>query len=261
MSTDNAPRSSGFVSRWPRTEAFEARAQKRLDTLIADLTTAQARETALRTANAELIRRQAMMAAEFEHRLINSLQMISSLLSLQGRTATTPEAADQLKIAAHRVAALGRVHRQLHLLDHQERVELRQYLDQLCEDLAGLLLDEGSGHFIVVQGGEFEIPTTLGIPLGFIVNELITNSVKYAKGHIIVRIETTAPSHHLLSVLDEGPGLPAGFDAEKSRGLGMKIVRSLVKQVNGKLSILPGENGRGTCFTVAFSTDAANPDA
>ena len=95
-----------------------------------------------------------MLAQEFEHRLINGLQLIVSLLSLQSRTATTPEAAAQLTIAARRVAALGRVHRRLHLLDHQDNVEFKEYLQHLCEDLSGLLFQEGSGYAIVVEGAD-----------------------------------------------------------------------------------------------------------
>ena len=114
------------------------------------------------------------------------------------------------------------------------------------------LFQEGTGHAIVVEGADCEIPTTLGIPLGFIVNELITNSAKYAKGHITVRVETTSPACHALSVWDDGPGLPAGFDPAKSKGLGMKIVLSLVKQIGGELHILPGDSGRGARFRVTF---------
>ena len=193
-----------------------------------------------------------MLAHEFEHRLINGLQLIVSLLSLQSRTATTPEAAEQLIIAARRVSALGRVHRRLHLLDHQETVEFKEYLQRLCEDLSGLLVEERSGYAIGVEGAKAEIPTTLAIPLGFIVNELITNAVKYAAGHVTVRIEATSPTDRSLSVGDDGPGWPAGFRPEDSKGLGMKIVLSLVQQIGGTLHILPGDNGRGTRFTVKF---------
>jgi two-component system, sensor histidine kinase PdtaS len=92
------------------------------------------------------------------------------------------------------------------------------------------------------------------IPLGFIVNEMITNSAKYAGGNIIVRLEAHPSLGHSLSVLDEGPGLPAGFDPTKSKGLGMKIVLALVKQIGGELKIAPGANGRGSRFTVTFCT-------
>ena len=92
----------------------------------------------------------------------------------------------------------------------------------------------------------------MAIPLGFIVNELITNSAKYAEGHVTVRIEATSPTDRSLSVVDDGPGLPAGFKPADSKGLGMKIVLSLVKQIGGELHILPGDNGRGTRFKVSF---------
>ena len=226
--------------------------QKEHDALTAELQAALAREQVLQQEKHELSQRQVMLAQEFEHRLINGLQLIVSLLSLQSRTATTPEAADQLTIAARRVAALGRVHRRLHLLDHQDHVEFKEYLQHLCEDLSGLLFQEGSGYAIVVEGAKVEIPTTMAIPLGFIVNELITNSAKYAEGHITVRIEATSPTDRSLSVMDDGPGLPAGFKPADSKGLGMKIVLSLVQQIGGELHIMPGDNGRGTRFMVKF---------
>jgi two-component sensor histidine kinase len=200
----------------------------------------------------EQSQRQAMMAEEFEHRLLNGLQLIVSVLNLQSRAATTREAADQLAIAAGRVAALGRVHRRLHLLDHLDNVELRTYLQHLCADLSELLVQDDSGFGIVVEGGRVETPAALAVPLGFIVNELITNAAKYAKGRVVVRIDKTSPDHCALSVLDDGPGLPAGFDPAESKGLGMMIVLSLVEQLGGALHITPGKNGHGALFTVTF---------
>jgi two-component sensor histidine kinase len=222
------------------------------DAMAVELRAALAREAVLLREKQDLSQRHAIMAEEFEHRLVNGLQLTVSLLSLQSRTASSPEVADQLKVAARRVAAVGRVHRRLHLLDRQDKVEFREYLQHLCEDLSGLLVREGSGYAIVVEGAKLQIPTALAIPLGFVVNELITNSAKYAEGHVTVRIETTSAGCHALSVLDDGPGLPAGFAPADSKGLGMKIVLSLVKQIGGALHILPGENHRGTRFTVTF---------
>jgi two-component sensor histidine kinase len=220
--------------------------------IVTALEAALGREEALVHEKAELLARQDLLAQEFEHRLVNSLQMIVSLLSLQSRAATTSEAAAQLTIAARRVAAIGRVHRQLHLLDHQKSVELRQYLRDLCDDLSGLLFEAGAGRVVEVTGVEVRLPTALGIPLGFIVNELITNSVKYASGNIVVRIGTTDRGV-LLSVSDDGPGLPNHFDPASKKGLGMKIVQSLVKQIGGKLQFRPGDGGRGACFTISFA--------
>ena len=95
------------------------------------------RQRVLRDEKDELIRQKdvlleqkVMLAREFDHRLLNSMQLISSLLSLQSRTTKNPEAAAQLSIAGNRVASLGRVHRRLHVLDHLETVEFKQYISR-----------------------------------------------------------------------------------------------------------------------------------
>lgn len=234
--------------------------QKQLVTLRAKLTAARAREALLKREMREQARRQEMQAQEFEHRLVNGLQSIVSLLSLQSRLATR-EASVQLMIAARRVAALGRVHHQLHLLDHQEHVEFRQFLVQLCDDLSSLLFQDAPGQAIVVEGVDARIPTASAIPLGFIINELVTNSAKYSRGNIAVHFEE-AESGYSLSVLDDGPGLPAGFDPSKSNGLGMRIVLALVKQIGGELRIPPDDNSDRVRFMVRFGlgTRAAAED-
>jgi len=218
----------------------------------AALTASLLREKELLAEMSVLSVQQDLMAQEFDHRLGNSLQMIVSLLSLQSLAAPTPEAADQLTIAAGRVAAFGRVHRRLHFLDRQKNVELKQYLRTLCADIADLLLQKGPGRAVVVEGAEITLPTTLGIPLGFLVAEAITNSVKHATGDIIVRIESSA-STVLLSISDNGPGLPADFDPTKQKGLGMKLIQSLTKQIGGTLKFALGDGERGTRLTVSFT--------
>src|SRR5436305_9811609 len=170
----------------------------------AELTASLLREKELLSEMSVLSQQQDLMAQEFDHRLGNSLQMIVSLLSLQSLAAPTSEAAAQLTIAAGRVAAFGRVHRRLHFLDRQKNVEFKQYLRTLCVDIADLLLQKGAGRAVVVEGADITLPSTFGIPLGFLVAEAITNSVKYATGDIMVRIQTSAPAV-LLSITDDGP--------------------------------------------------------
>jgi two-component sensor histidine kinase len=133
-----------------------------------------------------------------------------------------------------------------------ESVEFKQYLHNLCEDLSGLLFQGETEYTIVVEAAKINIPTVFAIPLGFIVNELITNSAKYAKGNITVRLETTPTVGHSLSVLDDGPGVPEGYDPAQSKGLGMKIIAKLVKQIGGELKIASRGDGHGACFTVTF---------
>jgi two-component system, sensor histidine kinase PdtaS len=235
---------------FPASRALGREPHEHIQALTAELQAARTRTNELVQERADLLQRQNLLTQEFEHRLVNSLQLIVSLLSLRSRAATTAESAAQLTIAAARVAALGRVHRRLHLLDHQKSVEFKQYLQDLCDDLSGLLFQEGTGRSVVVTGADVSLPSALGIPLGFIVNELITNCVKYAKGNITVRIETSSALHSL-SVTDEGPGLPEGFNPAHSSGLGMKIVRSLVREIDGTLHFSSGDGG--TRFRVAFA--------
>ena len=154
-----------------------------------------------------------------DHRLLNGLQLITSLLSLQSRATKSAEVAAQLTIAANRVATLGRIHRHLHTLDNTESVEFRQYLEKLCHGLADLASSEHLARSLVVEGTELKIPTVTAIPLGFIASELITNSIKYAKGRIAVCLQKT-PKEYVLSISDDGPGVTARFQSRGDQGIG-----------------------------------------
>jgi two-component system, sensor histidine kinase PdtaS len=251
MTIPNLATENEFQRSTRRAASRETRVWKKYLATKAALTAALVREKKSLREKSELLQRQDILAQEFEHRLANSLQLIVGLLSLQSSAATTVEAAEQFTIAAKRVTALGRVHQRLHLLDHQRNVQFKQYLQDLCDDLSDLLLQERAERAVVVSGANVKLPTALGIPLGFIVSELITNSAKYAKGDITVRMEKSATGH-LLSVSDDGPGLPAAYDTGRSKGLGMKIIQTLVKQIGGALQFAPGDGGRGTRVTVGF---------
>lgn len=211
------------------------------------------REKALLRQKDDLIQQKDILSKESEHRLLNGLQLITSLLSIQSLATKNVETAAELTIAANRVATIGRVHRHLHALDYVESVEFKKYLENLCHDLSGMASNESPAKFLVVDGIELKIPTVTGIPLAFIVSELITNSIKYAKGRIAVRLEPTFGKGYALSVSDDGPGLSEGFNPAATSGLGMKVISSLVRQIGGRLQIARGDNGKGTRFTVLFS--------
>lgn len=221
-------------------------------TMPAALAAALCREERLLDDKAKLLERQALLTQEFEHRLVNSLQLVASLLSLQSRAATNAETAMQLSAASVRVAAIGKVHRRLHLLDHENDVEFKNYVLELCADLSCLLFQEQGSRAVVVSGVPIRLPASFGIPLGLIVNELVTNSVKYSAGNIEVLVVSEGIAHSL-SVSDEGPGLPVNFDPASSKGLGMNIIHSLVKQIGGSLHFGAGRYGYGTRVRVDFS--------
>ncbi len=193
-------------------------------------------EALLREMETQLTQQQVLIE-EFDHRLINSVQLIASILSLQSRATQNPEAALQLAAAANRVAAIERVHRRLHGLAHADRIELKQYLVSLCQDIAGMLPSIGSRSAIRVEGSDLEVAKNRAVPLGLITNELITNSAKYGKGSITVRLEPAAAGVYTLAVFDDGPGPPADFEPARAKGLGMKIISALVRQIGGSLRV------------------------
>ena len=116
-----------------------------------------------------------------------------------------------------------------------------------------MLFSARSKRVIVVEGIEIKLPSVTAIPLGFIVNELITNAAKYGKGRITIRLEQNPGKGYALSVSSDGPSLPEGFDLAAGTGMGMRIVRSFVKRISGELRIDRGDNNQGTRFTVQFS--------
>ena len=215
---------------------------------------ALASEAALLRQKDELIRHRELLSREADHRLMNGLQTIVSLLSLQSRAETNSDAAAHLSVAANRVATIARIHRHLHSLDGVTSVAFGQFLDELCREYTAMLSsDDRCNQSIVVDGGKARLPAATAIPLSLIANELITNAAKHGGGAIIVRFDETGEGSHLLSVCNAGPALPADFDPAISAGLGMKIVQALVKQIGGKLQIDRCHECQGTRFTVTFA--------
>ena len=105
---------------------------------------------------------------------------------------------------------------------------------------------------IIVEGIEINLPAATAIPLGFIASELITNAAKYGKRRIVIRLRSDPKYGYSLSVSNDGPALPEGFDPGASKGLGMKIIQSFTRQIGGELQIGRGDDGQGARFTVLF---------
>jgi two-component sensor histidine kinase len=202
------------------------------------------------------LHRAELMKKEIDHRVMNSLQLISGLLSMQGRAFGDSEASGALAVAAHRVSAIAQVHRHIYMSEDVAATECKGYLERLCRDLSGMLQTRNRGD-IVVEGIETEIPTERIVPLGLIINELVTNAVKHGAGRITVSLGCTASGDCSLSVSDEGGGLPAGFDPASARGLGMRVVHSLVQQLGGQLLAGNAEGSRGAKFSLLFPRSGA----
>jgi two-component sensor histidine kinase len=201
----------------------------------------------------ELIRRYELLKKESDHRLLNEIQMTISLLSLQSRGLENAEAAAELAVAANRIAMIARIHHRLNSCDGVQTIEFEKFLQDFSRDFSAMISSGTSPAQVIVESIEINLPAATAIPLGFIASELITNAAKYGKGRIAVSLQPGPENSYALSVSNDGPALPEGFDPNASNGLGMKIIRSFTNQIGGELRFGRGDDGRGARFTVLFS--------
>jgi two-component sensor histidine kinase len=197
------------------------------------------------------LRRAELMAKEIDHRVMNSLQLVASLLTVQGRQLGATEASEQLSLAASRITTVARVHQHIYLSESVGTADCRVYLERLCADLSRLLPLGARGN-IAVEGVRCEMPTERIAPIGLIVNELVTNAVKHGGGTITVSLHDAPSGGLALAVANDGVGLPADFDPALSGGLGMKVVSALAGQLGGEIRFDGGEGSRGVRFTLLF---------
>ncbi len=250
------PRGERFVScgREARSaESYECELKMRRDTERQLRGALATEETQVREKDA-LIEQLKVLAKESDHRLMNGLQLVSSIISMQSRASTNAEAAAQLAAAADRVAMIVRLHRRLHCQDGEQTTAFKRYLEDLCHDFSDLVCSkECAVEHVQVESIDVTLPIVKAVPLGYIVNELITNAAKHGSGRITVKLEAVPGNRYALSVTNSGPPLPQDFDTTGSKGLGMRIVRAFVAQLGGELRIDRGERGEGARFTVRFS--------
>ena len=211
---------------------------------LKDLASLVVDQLELRLAARQAVEKAELMAREIDHRVMNSLQFVSGLLTMQSRSTDAADASAQLREAATRVAAVARVHRNFYSSDTEE-VSCLTFLSRLCADLS-----EICGVEVEVTGDEGSVPTTWIQPIGLLTNELVTNAAKHGAGKVAVIYRAEGAAREL-SVCDQGEGVPQDFDPTASRGLGMKVVGLLAKQLGGTLGVSTNPTG-GACFQVAF---------
>jgi two-component sensor histidine kinase len=189
---------------------------------------------------------QAKLFDELNHRVSNNLTIVSGILRMQAGRGDAALRAELLK-AVDRVKSIADVHGSLYRAGGGEGIDFGPYLESLCGRLSQSLLADDRIR-IEVQADSGVVPTDHAVPLGMLVNELVTNAVKYAypapeEGAVVVRFQVT-DGGALLSVSDFGLGLPETFEAGRG-GLGMTLVGFMTQQVGGHLTIL---RDRGTRF-------------
>lgn len=190
---------------------------------------------------AAALEHQALLTREMSHRVKNSLTSVVGLLRVQSRSAQSPEVRSALEDASLRVDTIAQVHDHLWRSSHVGFVDLLDFMNELCKKLRGTL----RGHQLECHADPMLISADHAIPLGLLINELVTNAVKYAYPTGVGRIDVSAreiAGHLRVEISDRGIGLPDGFDIDKPRhSLGFKVINGLVRQLQGHLTVSSSE--------------------
>jgi PAS domain S-box-containing protein len=193
----------------------------------------------------EAIAMKDLLLRETHHRVKNSLQIISAMLSLQERVATSPELKGALTDAAMRIRTVAALHEQLHRAQSTTAVELSAYLAGLCKDLESTV---GGPDLVVEFSGEkLWIANERAISIALIVNELATNALKYAypEGSGVVRVRITRIRGNRLELVveDDGVGLGQDFEIKQHESLGLMMAQTMARQLGGEILSVKAERG------------------
>jgi PAS domain S-box-containing protein len=193
-----------------------------------------------------------VLLQELGHRIKNSLQIIVAMVSLEARNHESSEGKAALERVSHRIAALGRLYAMLGETNSVEEVDAASYLEALCRDLIESVQKEDGTSITLKTDIESEtLAVDRAIPLGLVVNELVTNSAKYAfpretRGTIVVTLKRT-PGELRLTVADDGQGSdPRRADS----GLGGRLVDAFARQLGGQVARESGNIGTIVCLTL-----------
>ena len=183
---------------------------------------------------------------EIHHRVKNNLQVVASLLSLQSRTIEDPKALDAIEEGRNRVKAMALIHQNLYQEENLIGVNLSEYIEKLTENLVYSYKVNTEQVHIKRDVAPITLDVDILIPLGLILNELISNSLKYAfpdrnEGEIEVKIAEQEAGLQI-QISDNGIGLPQGFEPGKTKSMGFKLVQSFVRKMNAQFEVL-SQNG------------------
>lgn len=201
----------------------------------------------------KLVSEKESLMKEIHHRVKNNLQIVMSLLRSQSSTLSNEEAFEAIQKSQHRLYTISLMHQKLYMTDIVREIEMRCYIHDLLEnftdtfDLYGRIDFERNLDLIYLH-------ETQAISVGLILNEAVTNAIKYAfpdqnKGKIKVVLKTESLKI-ILEISDNGIGLPENFDMDTSSTLGTTLIKGLAEQLDGEVSFL---NNNGLTVRVEFA--------
>ncbi|HRI61979.1 MAG TPA: histidine kinase dimerization/phosphoacceptor domain -containing protein [Saprospiraceae bacterium] len=203
-----------------------------------------------------LLEEKERLLREIHHRVKNNLQIVMSLLNSQSVYLENEKALTAIRDSQQRIHSISLIHQKLYQSENVAMIDMSDYIRELVEYLQGSY-DTGQNIRFDLQTEHIELDVTQAVPVGLILNEAISNAVKYAfpnhqEGIVTILMQQTDDDHIRLTVSDNGNGLPAGFDINKSNSLGMSLMRGLSKQLNGSFEL---KNDNGLTITMIFEKE------
>ena len=199
-----------------------------------------------------------ILLKEIHHRVKNNLQVISSLLNMQTRSLTDSKVVDAMKESQSRVKTMALIHEKLYQYDDLSSVNMKEYMIQLSDFLSQTYRTEKDIN-VIIEVEDINLDIDTAVPLGLITNELLSNALKYAfqemeQGEIKIVLNKQKTNGYQLIVSDTGKGLAEDLDVKKSTSLGLRLVHTLTRQINGNLSI---RTHPGATFSIEFKEESA----
>lgn len=239
--------------RWVRDRAFPiVNASGEIYRVAGVMDDVTERKQALEQITASLHEKEVLLK-EIHHRVKNNMQVITSLLSLQSKTIGDQQAFAVFQDSQNRVKSMALIHETLYQSKDLSRINFAEYLKKLVAHVSRSYRLRPDAVKINVKVDDVSLPIDTAVPCGLIINELASNSLKYAfpadmRGEVNITFGH-ADAQYVLRVSDTGVGLPVDFDPEKGKSLGMKLVRMLTTQLCGEIEC---RNGVGTTFEITF---------
>jgi PAS domain S-box-containing protein len=193
-----------------------------------------------------------LLLREIHHRVKNNLQIIASLLKLQSRHISDPNVLEAIQSSQSRIRAMALVHERIYRSHKIAEINLRDYLNYLTRQIFQFYNIQQHVISLSVTMEDIMADIDTVTPLGLIMNELVSNSLKYAfpdgrNGQIRIECTPKGPDGLRIIYHDDGAGMPAGFDWKNAESLGLRLVNSLVDQLNGTIEM---GTGKGTTFII-----------
>lgn len=201
----------------------------------------------------QLLQDKEMLMKEIHHRVKNNLTVISSLLSIQASYIKDKETRDIFKEAENRARSMALIHERLYSSESLKNIEFSEYIQTLVQDLFHNYSTSADKIRLEIDVDRMDMDINTSIPLGLIINEMVSNALKYAfpqnkTGFIKIGLHHES-NEYILEVSDNGVGLPEDFNADETDTLGMLLINSLVRQLDGSLEL---KREPGTSFRITF---------